>query len=73
VSTGFRFDVLVDKWVPLEEGGQVRLASFRDLLTGAADARDLLHPRDDLRFFSRMLLSALTQALVPARDTRELR
>lgn len=73
MSTGFRFDVLVDKWVPLEEGGQVRLASFRDLLTGAADARDLLHPRDDLRFFSRMLLSALTQALVPARDTRELR
>src|SRR2546426_3826852 len=73
VSTGLRFNVLFDEWVPLEEGGQVRLASLRDLLTGAADARDLLHPRDDLRFFSRMLLSALTQALVPARDTRELR
>ena len=59
---GVRFNVLTDPWIPLDIGGQARLASYAELLTGDADAAELLHPRDDFRIFGRMLLSALTQA-----------
>lgn len=65
------FNVLTDPWIPLDD--PARLASYVDLLTGARDAPDLIHPRDDCRFFARMLLSALTQALFPAADATELR
>jgi CRISPR type I-E-associated protein CasA/Cse1 len=65
------FNVLTDPWIPLAgEGG---LASYVELLTGSRDAPDLVHPRDDCRFFARMLLSALTQALFPAANAKELR
>src|SRR5262245_51389676 len=67
-----KFNVLTDPWIPLDGGSRVRLTSYPDLMTGAADAEELLHVRDDFRFFARMLLSALTQALSPARDVHEL-
>lgn len=68
-----RFNVLTDAWVPLDEGGKARHISYIDLLSGERDAVDLIHPRDDIRFYARMLLSALTQALFPAKDAKELR
>jgi len=67
-----QFNVLKDPWIPLETGGQLRLTTYRELLTGAADGTDVVHPRDDLRFFARMLLSAITQAIFPVRDRLEL-
>ena len=66
------FNVLTHPWVPLDVGGTTKLAAYADILCGESDSDDLRHPRDDLRFFARMLLSALTQALFPARDTTEL-
>jgi CRISPR type I-E-associated protein CasA/Cse1 len=66
------FNVLTDPWIPIDAGGRVELASYPELLTGARDGPDLLHPRDDVKFFAQMLLSALTQALFPPRDSREL-
>ncbi len=58
------FNVLTDPWIPLADAqGRTTFASYRDVMTGTKDAPDLVHARDDVRFFSRMLLSALTQAL----------
>ncbi len=65
------FNVLTDPWIPLADDGG--LASYVEVMTGARDAADLDHPRDDCRFFTRMLLSALTQALFPATNVSELR
>lgn len=56
------FNVLTDPWIPLD-GGAGQFATYVELMTGARDAADVVHPRDDVRFFTRMLLSALTQAL----------
>jgi len=68
-----RFNVLTDPWIPLDVQGRVRHASYVELLTGERDGEDLIHPRDDVRFYARMLLSALTQALFPTKDAKELR
>lgn len=68
-----RFNVLTDRWIPLREGEGVRHASYAELMTGERDAEELVHPREDFRVFALMLLSALTQALLPATDTKELR
>lgn len=65
-----KFNVLTDPWVPLE--GRAEPASFVDVITGRADAPGLAHPREDFRMFARMLLSALAQALFPARTREEL-
>ena len=66
------FNVLTDRWIPLAGDGE--LASYVELLTEEErDAPDLVHPRDDCRFFARMLLSALTQALFPTANAKELR
>lgn len=65
------FNILVDPWVPLGEGA--RRGSFVDLLTARVAATEVVHPREDFRFAARMLLSALIQALVPARGPDELR
>lgn len=67
------FNVLTDPWVPLWIDGAVVPASYVEIITGSKDAPDLRHPRDDFRFFGRMLLSALTQALFPAKNSEELR
>lgn len=71
--SALRFNVLTDAWIPLDEDGRARHVSYIELLAGERDAADLVHPRDDTRFYARMLLSALTQALFPAKDARELR
>ena len=42
------------------------------VLCGEKDGVDLDYPRDDFRVYARLLLSALTQALFPARDKAEL-
>lgn len=68
-----RFNVLTDPWIPLDVDGRAQHVSYVELLTGEHDAADLIHPRDDVRFYVRMLLSALTQALFPAKDAKELR
>lgn len=67
-----RFNVLRDRWIPLVTDGGVRRASYGELLSGEAEGTDILHPRDDLRFYARMLLSALTQALFTPRTVEEL-
>lgn len=64
-----RFNVLTTPWVPLL--GQPH-ASVVELWCGERDAVDLDWPRDDFKVFTRLLLSALTQALFPAATTDEL-
>ncbi|HOU93578.1 MAG TPA: type I-E CRISPR-associated protein Cse1/CasA, partial [Polyangiaceae bacterium] len=68
-----QFNVLRDPWVPLDRDGAVDHASVAEILCGKKDAPDLIHPRDDVRFFSRMLLSALAQALFTPDKRNELR
>ncbi len=68
------FNVLTDAWIPLDDGaGKATYASYVELLGGEKDAAELVHPRDDVAFFARMLLSALTQALFPVANATELR
>lgn len=67
-----QFNVLRDPWVPLDRDGAVEHASVAEILCGEKDAPDLIHPRDDVRFFSRMLLSALAQALFTPENRRGL-
>jgi CRISPR system Cascade subunit CasA len=67
------FNVLTDPWIPLGRKERLHYASYAELMTGEADGEDLVHPRDDMRFFGRMLLSALTQALFAPGNHRELR
>src|SRR5512133_167823 len=64
--------ILRDPWIPLDQNGQEELASVVELLTGSKDAPDLLHPRDDYRFFARMLLSSLVQALFEPENEAEI-
>lgn len=73
VANQWSFNVLSDRWIPLDQSGQLEYASYVELLAGEKDAEDVIHPRDDVRFYIRMLLSALTQALFPPKDKRELR
>ncbi len=70
--TPLAFNVLTTPWVPLDVGNATELVSYAALLTGERDGADLRHPRDDLRFFAKTLLSALTQALFAPKDRREL-
>jgi CRISPR type I-E-associated protein CasA/Cse1 len=63
------FNVLTSAWVPLL--GQPS-ASLVELWSGERDGTDLDWPRDDFKIFTRLLLSALTQALFPAATTDEL-
>lgn len=68
-----RFNALTDPWLPLTQpDGSVRWASFVSLLAGEVDGVDLDYPRDDFRVYARLLLSALVQALFPAKDKAEL-
>jgi CRISPR type I-E-associated protein CasA/Cse1 len=64
-------NIVLDPWIPLNDRPQP--ASFAELLAGERDAADLDWPRDDFKVFTRLLLSALAQALFPARDAGELR
>lgn len=68
-----QLNVLRDPWVPLDRGGSIEHASFVEILAGEKDAADLAHPRDDVRFFARMLLSSLAQVLFPAANAKALR
>jgi len=67
------FNVLIDKWVPVEQNGEFILASWFDLVTGKVEAERIRHPREDFEVFSVMLGSALGQALCPAKDRDELK
>ena len=53
------FHVLSDPWIPLGDGAGHPIApcSYLDLRTGEVDSPELVHPRDDVPFFSRMLPS----------------
>jgi len=68
-----RFNALTDPWLPLVQGdGPTVWASFVEVLAGEKDGADLDYPRDDFRVFARLLLSALVQALFPAKNKAEL-
>jgi CRISPR type I-E-associated protein CasA/Cse1 len=68
------FSVLRDAWIPLEVAGRSgKRVSYVDLLCGEADAPDLFYPRDDLRCFAKILLSALTQAFFTPKQPTELK
>jgi CRISPR type I-E-associated protein CasA/Cse1 len=68
-----RFNALTDAWIPLvQTTGETVWASPVEVLCGERDGEDLDYPRDDFRVYARLLLSALVQALLPARDSREL-
>ncbi|MCE9574550.1 MAG: type I-E CRISPR-associated protein Cse1/CasA [Deltaproteobacteria bacterium] len=68
-----RFNALTDPWLPLVQAdGSTVWASFVEVLAGEKDGVDLDYPRDDFRVFARLLLSALVQALFPAKDKAEL-
>lgn len=67
------FNAVTDRWLPLlGADGKPAWASPVEVLCGAKDAPDLDYPRDDFRIYARLLLSALAQALVPARTKAEL-
>jgi CRISPR type I-E-associated protein CasA/Cse1 len=68
-----RFNALTDPWLPLVQvDGTTVWASFVEVLAGEKDGADLDYPRDDFRVFARLLLSALIQALFPAKNKAEL-
>jgi CRISPR type I-E-associated protein CasA/Cse1 len=71
--SGPSFNALTDEWLPLfqEDGGTV-WASPVEVLCGEKDGVDLDYPRDDFRVYARLLLSALVQALFPAKTKEEL-
>ena len=72
-ATTLQFNALTDAWLPLaQEGGATVWASPVEILCGEKDGVDLDYPRDDFRVYARLLLSALTQALFPARNKAEL-
>lgn len=72
-TTDLRFNALTDAWLPLiQEDGSTLWASPIEVLTGDKDGVDLDYPRDDFRVYGRLLLSALVQALFPARTKAEL-
>lgn len=68
-----RFSALTDAWLPLVQAdGSTSWGSPVEVLCGEKDGSDLDYPRDDFRIYGRLLLSALVQALFPAKDKREL-
>ena len=68
-----RFNALTDPWLPLLQADRTTdWASVVEVLAGEKDGLDLDYPRDDFRVFARLLLSALTQALFPAKNKAEL-
>lgn len=69
-----QFNALTDPWLPLlQSDGSTIQASPVEVLCGEKDGADLDYPRDDFRVYARLLLSALVQALFPARNKRELK
>lgn len=67
------FNALTDAWLPLlDSTGATTMASVVEVLCGEKDGIDLDYPRDDFRIYARLLLSALVQALFPARTKQEL-
>lgn len=69
----WNFNVLTDPCVPLRGPDGMARASVVDLLTGERDAEAMGHPREDFDVLARMLLSAIVQALTPAKSATELR
>ncbi|HEX9640775.1 MAG TPA: type I-E CRISPR-associated protein Cse1/CasA [Candidatus Krumholzibacteria bacterium] len=68
-----RFNAFTDAWLPLlQEDGTTQWASPIEVLCGEKDGVDLDYPRDDFRVYARLLLSALVQALFPAKTKAEL-
>lgn len=72
--TAPHFNALTDPWLPLlDERGVTVWASPVEVLCGERDGVDLDYPRDDFRIYARLLLSALVQALFPAKTKNELK
>lgn len=70
----FEFNALFDKWLPvIQVDGSTVWASPVEVWAGAVDGVDLDFPRDDFRVYARLLLSALTQALLAPANAAELR
>jgi len=68
-----RFNAMNDAWLPLiQSDGTMVWASPVEILCGEKDGVDLDYPRDDFRIYALLLLSALVQALFPAKTKREL-
>jgi CRISPR type I-E-associated protein CasA/Cse1 len=68
------FNALTDAWLPLvQNDGTTVFASPVEVLCGEKDGIDLDYPRDDFRVYARLLLSALVQALFPAKNKGELK
>ncbi|MCK6591224.1 MAG: type I-E CRISPR-associated protein Cse1/CasA, partial [Polyangiaceae bacterium] len=73
-STKLRWNALTDPWLPLmDRHGATVWASPVEVLCGEKDGIDLDYPRDDFRIYARLLLSALVQALFPAKTKGELK
>jgi CRISPR type I-E-associated protein CasA/Cse1 len=71
--TSLRFNALTDPWLPLlGADGTRQWASPVEVLCGEKVGVDLDYPRDDFRVYARLLLSALVQAVMPAKDKGEL-
>ncbi len=72
-TPGLHFNALADAWLPLlQDNGTTVFASPIEVLCGEKDGVDLDYPRDDFRIYARLLLSALVQALFPAKNQVEL-
>lgn len=72
-DTDLRFNALTDPWLPLlGSDGTTQWASPVEVLCAEKTGVDLDYPRDDFRVYGRLLLSALLQALFPAKDKAEL-
>ena len=73
LTGGPSFNALTDEWLPLLLAhGTTVWASPVEVLCGEKDGVDLDYPRDDFRVYARLLLSALVQALFPAKTKAEL-
>jgi CRISPR type I-E-associated protein CasA/Cse1 len=69
-----QFNALTGAWLPLvQRDGSTVWGSPIEVLCGEKDGIDLDYPRDDFRVYARLLLSALTQALFPAKNVQELK
>jgi len=68
-----QFNAWTSPWLPLiQNTGSTLWASPVEVLCGEKDGLELDYPRDDFRAFARLLLSALVQAVVPAKDKAQL-
>lgn len=73
-TTSLHFNALTDPWLPLlDQSGVTTWASPVEILCGEKDGVDLDYPRDDFRVYARLLLSALAQALFPAKTKGDLK